>query len=206
MVIPLFQLLAILFGKWHPPNRGTPATATTRGNPHPMATMILSQAGLSNPGVSLRKALALLSCLQTLACILKVFPSYTGSDRSESPAEVSRKETRNKIKKKNLKGVGSCILSHFLSFAETILWHRYHVLAGLSKFLWFSLFYYPLATSTDFQDCYEVDIIIGLMGHLMASYYNGVRYINLNTPYLLKDYTRLRWMTLNPNEKGNSLT
>lgn len=51
------------------PERGTPATANTRGNPNPMATIILSQAGLSNPGVSLRKAFAMPSCLQTLACI-----------------------------------------------------------------------------------------------------------------------------------------
>lgn len=35
---------------------GTTATTTTRGNPNPMATIILSQAGLNNPGVSLRKA------------------------------------------------------------------------------------------------------------------------------------------------------
>ena len=80
------------------PERGTPATATTRGNPNPMATIILSQAGLSKPGLCLRKVLP--SCLQTPACILKVLPSYTGSERSESPSEVSRKETRNKIKKR----------------------------------------------------------------------------------------------------------
>lgn len=102
------------------PERGTPATATTRGNPNPMATIILSQAGLSNPGVSLRKVLP--SCLQTPACILKVLPSYTGSERSESPSEVCRKETRNKIKKGPDNGVGSCVSSHFLRFPDIMFW------------------------------------------------------------------------------------
>lgn len=48
------------------PEGGTPATTSTRGNPNPKATVILSQAGLNNPGVSLRKVFT--SHLHTLAC------------------------------------------------------------------------------------------------------------------------------------------
>ena len=79
------------------PEEGKTATTTTRRNPNPMAAIILSQAGLNNPGVSRRKARGSFtspSHSQTLACILKVLASSTGSEGRGSCSEFSIKKTK----------------------------------------------------------------------------------------------------------------
>lgn len=81
------------------PGGGATAITTTRNNPNPMAAIILSQAGLNNPGVSLRKVRGSFtspSRSQTLACILKVLASSTGSEGGESRSEFSPKQKKQK--------------------------------------------------------------------------------------------------------------